>query len=203
MSVPFGPKTAWVAVPDVSPAELGAALGFETLEPAEWEPGVNFCYSMFGAPAYDGAGVFVTPPLGRWTLCVGQPLFKLERGCTANLSARLGGREVQYFATHRVTEGHVLERAIAGKMIRYFYYCGCDGEEAQEGEPTPEELAHGFKINSPDPELEEDYDYWFADEAFVFAVAGGWSIDPSMIGTDIFAPGPGFIGRVAAAPACA
>jgi hypothetical protein len=73
MSVPFGPKNAWVAVPDISPAELAAALGYENLEPAEWEPGVRFCYTTT-KHSYDGLGVFVTPPLGRWTLCVGYPL---------------------------------------------------------------------------------------------------------------------------------
>jgi hypothetical protein len=194
MSVPFGPKNAWIAVPDISPEELAAALGFGTLEPAEWEPGVNFCYTTAGRN-YRGVGVFVTPPLGRWTLCVGIPLFELKKGFSAALSARLGGREVQYFATHRVSEGHVLERAIAGEMTRYFYYCGGDGEEAQEGEPTPEERAHGFKINPPDGQSDDDEDYWFADEDFILAVAGAWSVDPSLIGTDIVAPGPGFTGR--------
>jgi len=205
MSHPFGPKNAWVAAPDIPAADLATALGFSHLEPAEWKAGVDFAYD-WKQPSNSGVGVFVTPPLGRWTLCVGTCLFDREKGFAAAISRRLGGREVQYFATHRVTEGHVLERAINGKLTRYFYDCGCDGEHAEEGEPTPGELAAGYKTNPPDDELDElddSFDYWSANEEFVFAVAGAWSVDPTMIHETFPDAGPGFVGRAAIGPVVA
>jgi hypothetical protein len=123
----------------------------------------------------------------------------MKRSFAADLSSRLAGREVQYFSTHRVSDGHVLARAFAGKMTRYFGHF--DGEEAQEGELTQAELDCGFKINRPAEEFDEDYDYWFLNEDFIFSVAGKWSVDPSMIGTDIVAPVSGFIGHAPSATA--
>lgn len=202
MPVGFGPKNAWLAVPSVSAMELADALGIAALEPADWSAGVDF--------AYDRAerGVFITPPLRQWTLCVGGPVFVDRKGFAAELSARLGGREVQHFGTHRVSEGHFWERAIGGRTMRYFREY--DGEQQQDGELTQEELACGFKINLSDAELaalddgDDGWDdYWIANENFVFALAGAWSIDPSMIEEEFPDVGPGFIGRTAPQPSAA
>jgi hypothetical protein len=197
MSVPFGPKNAWVAVADIAPAELAAALGYPTLEPSDWEAGVDFCYKTVG-PKHHGLGVFVTPPIGRWTLCAGWTLIHSQKGFTAALSARLGGREVQFFGTHRVSDAHFLERAIGGVMTRYL--SEIDANRQEEGEPTAEEIDCGYKPDIPLVEPYDEDDCWFVDEEFILAVAGAWSVDPSMIGTDVFVDGPGFIGRIVPAP---
>jgi hypothetical protein len=134
---------------------------------------------------------------------VGTCLFDQKRGFTAEISSRLGGREVQYFATHRVSEGHILERAVDGKVTRYFYDCGCDGEHAEEGEPTPGEWAAGYTINPPDDEIDEEEGPWFPNEEFVFAVAGAWSVDPTMVHETFPDVGSGFVGRAALEPTVA
>jgi hypothetical protein len=204
MPVGFGPKNSWIAAADVSARELADALGLGVLEPADWEAGVALAYES-SQPGYKGVGVFITPPLKKWTLCVGLTFFDRKKGFAAEISQRLGGREVQHFFTHRVTEAHSWERAIDGKTTRYGLEVGSDGIEIREGELTPEEVACGFTINPPDdedpPDDDDDQDYWFPDENFIFELAGAWSIDPTLLDTSFPEVGPGWIVRLMPKPA--
>jgi hypothetical protein len=205
MTTGFGPKTAWVAVPSISAEELAAALGIAQLEPADWDFGVALAYERSKSGAANER-VFITPPLRGWTLCFGDALFEDRKGFAADLSRRLGGREVQRFATHRVSEEHFWERAIGGKTVRYGR--SVDGELLTEGELTPEESACGFKVNLSDAELAELGDeawddYWWPDEDFVLALAGAWSIDPILVEEEFPDAAPGFIGRIVPPPPAA
>jgi hypothetical protein len=137
---------------------------------------------------------------------VGAPLFEDRKGFPAELSRRLGGREVQHFATYRVSDWHFWERAVGGETTRYCRWA--DGELVQEGAPTPGEQACGFKINPSDAELAklgDDAwdDYRMPDEDFVLDLAGAWSINPYLVEEEFPDAGPGFIGRMAPLPAAA
>lgn len=192
MPIPFGPKTAWIAVADVTPEALAAALGITALEPADWIDGIDLAYEH-GDDDW-GVGVFITPALGRWTLAVGQPLFIEREGFAAELSRTLEGREVQHFATHRVADGHIWARAIDGRTVRHVL--AADGEMFETGEPTSEELACGFRRMSAEDEPADDDDVWFADEDFVLELAGAWSLNPLSIDDDYTLIGPGHFGRM-------
>jgi hypothetical protein len=68
--------------------------------------------------------VFVTPPIGDWTLVVGTSLSFLDSPAAAKeagtlllqLSRTFG--EAQYFSSHQVVEAHGWIKAVAGKVVR-------------------------------------------------------------------------------------
>jgi hypothetical protein len=75
------------------------------------------------------------------------------------------GTEVQFFATHRVTEAHSWARARPSGLERAYGYVGETGETVMdEGPRTAEELAL-------DPDI--------PDEEDVMALAAAWSVDPT------------------------
>ncbi|GAA4589223.1 hypothetical protein GCM10023107_12100 [Actinoplanes octamycinicus] len=90
--------------------------------------------------------------------------------------------EVQYFATHRVTELHRWQRAVKGDLVRAFGYVGQTGEVTSWfGEPGPAEREAGL------PGTLDDESTVLVAERDVFRVAGAWSIDP----TTLTGPAPG------------
>jgi hypothetical protein len=96
--------------------------------------------------------------------------------------------EVQYFATHRVTELHRWQRAVDGALVRAFGYVGQTGEVTSwRGEPDPAEREAGLPaVLDPDTTV-------LVGENDVLRVAGAWSIDPSTL-SGRPAPGPLHLG---------
>jgi hypothetical protein len=114
---------------------------------------------------------------GRWLL---RPDVTVD---VIDVSARLH-TEVQFFATHRVTELHRWQRAVDGDLIRAFGYVGQTGEVTTwHGEPGPAERAAGLPA-----ELGEETTV-LVGEKDVLTVADAWSIDPTTL-TGRPAPGP-------------
>ena len=188
--VGFGGKQAWLAVradgPEVDAASVMAALGLRDLGPVPWRDGMDLAHLTDDR-------VVVTPPLPGardtpWVLVTGRWL--MRPGTTVDvvaLSAGLG-TEVQFFATHRVTELHRWQRAAAGELIRAFGYVGQTGEVTSwHGEPDPAERAAGL------PGALDDETTVLVGEKDVLAVANAWSIDPTAL-TGQPAPGPLRIG---------
>ena len=177
--VGFGGKQAWLAIRveaaggDPAGAVLDE-LGLRDLGPVPWRDGVDVAYLTDDRVA-------VTPPLGDWVLVTGRWLFRpLE---VTGISARLG-TEVQYFATHRVTELHRWHRAVDGELVRAFGYVGQTGEVTTwYGEPDAVERAAGLPGT-----LDEDATV-LVGESDVLKVADAWSIDPTTL-TGRPAPGP-------------
>ncbi|GIF08112.1 hypothetical protein Asi03nite_56500 [Actinoplanes siamensis] len=187
----FGGKQAWlaIAVPPggaVSPEAVLAALGLRDLGPVRWRDGLDLAYLT-------GDRVAVTPPLPgargeSWVLAAGRGLMTPAPD-VAGLSAALG-TEVQYFATHRVTELHRWQRAVKGDLVRAFGYVGQTGEVTSWfGEPGPAEREAGLP-----GEFEPEETTVLVSERDVFRVAGAWSIDPTTLTGP--APGPLRIGAV-------
>ena len=181
--VGFGGKQAWLAVRDGEPAKVLAELGLRDLGEVRWREGIDLAYLTDDRVA-------LTPPLPgardtSWVLATGRWLLRPDAAVdVTGLSARLH-TEVQFFATHRVTELHRWQRAADGELIRAFGYVGQTGQVTTwHGDPDPAERAAGL----PASFIEEESTV-LVSEQDVLRVADGWSLDPS--GLDGHrAPGP-------------
>jgi hypothetical protein len=184
--VGFGGKQAWLAVRDADPAEVLAALGLRDLGEVPWREGIDVAHLTDDRVA-------VTPPLAgardhRWVLAAGRYLLRPDATPdVVELSARLH-TEVQYFATHRVTELHRWHRAADGEPVRIFGYVGQTGEVTSwHGEPDPAERDAGL------PAALDEETTVLVSEPDVLRVANAWSIDPTTLAGRP-APGPVRIG---------
>ena len=184
--VGFGGKQAWLAVRDGDPATLLEALGLRDLGDVPWREGIDVAHLTDDRVA-------VTPPLPgarhtSWVLAVGRWFLRPDVAVdVTELSARLH-TEVQFFATHRVTELHRWQRAANGELVRAFGYVGQTGDVTSwHGDPDPAERAAGLPgiLDSEATVLVSEHD--------VLRVADAWSIDPTTL-TGRPAPGPLRIG---------
>ncbi|GGQ88039.1 hypothetical protein [Couchioplanes azureus] len=167
--VGFGGKQAWLAVRDGDPAEILAALGLRDLGEVPWRDGIDLAHLTDDRVA-------VTPPLpgargAGWVLAAGRYL--MRPGTVLDLTD-LSGRlhtEVQFFATHRVTEAHRWQRADDGALVRAFGYVGRTGAVTTwYGDPDPAERAAGLPPTFRAPGLPLDE-------------AGGGPLDEAMLGS--------------------
>jgi hypothetical protein len=184
--VGFGPKQAWLAIRDGDGELVSAVLGLRDLGPVSWRAGIDLAYLTDDR-------VMLTPPLpgadkATWLLAVGRWLTRSPS--TVELSDILG-TEVQYFATNRVAERHIWQRARDGELVRSFVYLGETGEITDwQGEPDETELAIGL------PLVIDDETDVLVGETDVMRVAAAWSVSP----TDLDGrPAPGPL-RAAAVP---
>lgn len=177
--VGFGGKQAWLAVRDGDPAAVIGALGLRDLGTVGWRDGIDLAHLTDDRVA-------VTPRLDGWTLALGRR-FLLATPDLPELSKVLD-TEVQFFATHRVTESHRWQRAAHGELIRAFGYVGQTGEiTTWHGEPDQAERDAGL------PATIDDDTMVLVAEQDVLRIAGAWSIDPTTL-TGRPAPGPIRIG---------
>ena len=184
--VGFGGKQAWLAVRDGEPTAVLAALGLRDLGAVPWREGIDLAHLTDDRVA-------VTPPLPgargtSWVLATGRRLIRPDASVdVVRLSAELH-TEVQFFATHRVTELHRWQRAADGVLIRVFGYVGQTGEvTAWHGDPDPAEREAGL------PGTLEPETTVLVGERDVLRVADAWSIDPTTL-TGRPASGPLLIG---------
>jgi hypothetical protein len=182
----FGGKQAWLAVRDGDPAEILEALGLRDLGTVRWRDGIDLAHLTDDRVA-------LTPPLPgardtRWVLAVGRYLLRPDMVTDViALSGRLH-TEVQFFATHRVTEMHRWQRAVDGVPSRTFGYVGQTGEVTSwHGDPDPAEREAGL------PATFDDRTSVLVSEQDVLKVANAWSLDPTTL-TGMPAPGPIRIG---------
>jgi hypothetical protein len=169
--VGFGRKQAWLAVRSDDLGSVIGALGLRDLGPVPWREAVDVAHLTDDRLA-------VTPPLPgardfRWVLVAGRRLFTMSLVDVVALSATLT-TEVQFFATHRVTEFHRWQRAVDGVLVRAFGYLGESGELTEwRGDPDDAELALGLPV---DPTTDGDV---LVGEADVARLAEAWSLDPN------------------------
>jgi len=183
LPVPFGFKTAWLAMSTRDTAHVAGALGLRDLREATWKEGID---------AADQSSIYVTPPLGELTLAVGAKLFPpdMVRAFVKPLVERLSQvfGDGQYFCTNRVTERHVWARAIKGRLLRGFGYSGESGLTLwNEGSPTKEESDLRFEfVNGPSCEIGQSDPIANRNlagpiEESVMELASLWSIDPNSL----------------------
>ena len=156
--VTFGPKTGWIAVRGASAEAVTEVLGLREARPMSWDEGVEAGYQN---------GVFVCPPVSGWVLAMGADMLHGQADI-AGISRRLG-TQVQIFRTHRVSEHHEWALADGGTVLRSL--STDDSGHQQSGEPTA--LERSLSVARADAMISEDD---------VFAVAGGWSLDPTKFG---------------------
>ena len=188
--VGFGGKQAWLAVRDGDPGAVLAALDLRDLGEVRWRDGIDLAHLTDDRVA-------VTPPLPgardtTWVLAAGRYLMRPDTVVdVTDLSARLH-TEVQFFATHRVTESHRWQRAADGELVRTFGYVGQTGDVTSwHGDPDAAERAAGLPAA-----FDAEEATILVSEQDVLRVADGWSIDPTKL-DGRKAPGPLHVGAVA------
>jgi hypothetical protein len=183
----FGYTTMWLAVRRQPTKAVAGALALAHVRRTDWNAGVAAAYAD---------SVFVTPPLGAWTLAVGVRLPDFTAGNAglnrlAALSRALG--EVQFFGTHRNIEVHAWAKAVNGNVVRAYRFVADQRKITRfVGEPTPDEWA--LAIGTAAPVGRQD-DWWetIPDEDGVLALAGRWSLDPRNLDGGR-PPGAGLVG---------
>ena len=179
--VPFGYKTAWLAIRCTDPNQAAEALYCRNLQRANWATGLP-------RSGETGGALFCAPVMDGFVLVIGQNLFTLteRRDELETLAGRFP--EVQYFASHRISSSYCWARYEAGRCIRA--YGIADGEVLwNTGELTPQERSIGFDA-FPVPGAEET-GRW-ADEEDVLDIAAAWGIDPRFE-TKTYPPSAGWI----------
>ena len=179
--MPFGYKTAWLAVRcDDLERVMDALSLFNRRSPANWSSGL--------AAAEAGAGTFVTPCLDGWVLAIN--FYESHRGLIEAIAGDFP--EAQYFCTHRVTEYHTWVKYVDGKTVREYCWAGERGEVLwDEGDWTPEEIALGFDRFPRKGEDWTDADD-LPDEEDVLAIAAAWGVDTSFQAKP-YPPGLGWV----------
>lgn len=194
MPVPFGPKMAWLALDTRDTETVATALGLRDARAATWAEGVDAAYQ---------SSVFVTPPLGDWTLAAGTVLFPPDRvepfvkPLLERLSRQFG--DAQYFGTHRDAELHLWARARQGRLVRGYGRLGGHGLTLwDEGGPTAEERDLGLRFvaeQSPAAEQVHNQQVTLPDESAVLQLACLWSIDPTTLDEHFKEPMNGLLGN--------
>jgi hypothetical protein len=178
--VSFAYKTAWFAVKSNDSEAVARALGLKRLRPASWKAGIDSAYDD------DQSSVFVTPPIHGWVLVVGRKLLSLPPNeGTVLLSLSRQFAEAQFFATMRISDAYMWERAQNGELVCSFD--SGDGEIHRHGNARAVEKEldlRFFDDESPDAKTPGYYDrddLTFPDQKDVLKVAALWSVDPSQL----------------------
>ena len=175
--LPFGYKTIWMAAASQDPQQVIRALGGRDIRRANWQTGLQ-------AAAEEANCVFVSPCLDGFVLVIGLPRFP-EQGLAGAF------RQVQAFATHRVTEYHAWARWDSGTLERMYVYDGSRGVvTVQTGELTAQEIAQGFG-RFPQKGREDRCEANPTEED-VLDLAAAWGVDPRM-DTAAYPPSVGWI----------
>jgi hypothetical protein len=153
----FGYKISWFALKTSDPASVLNALEIGDATPSNWESGLAAVYASRGNDWW----LFVSPSINGWVLAVSTAWaypVAIEAQCQGEYQHGIGGRfdvlfsrlmkkldDVQFFGGHRVSDFVTWARALKGKPIRIFGWCGSDGAVlVNVGEQTPEEAKLGF-----------------------------------------------------------
>jgi hypothetical protein len=155
----FGYKVSWFALKAPDPAAVLDALEITDATPSNWESGLAAVYSRDSDE--NDAWIFVSPPISGWVLAVSTSWaypVAIEAESQSEYQHDIGRRfdvlfsrlvkkfdDVQFFGSHRIADFVTWARAVNGKPIRSFGWCGSDGEVLTNfGEQTLEEAKLGF-----------------------------------------------------------
>ncbi|MEW9702679.1 hypothetical protein [Paenibacillus sp. SI8] len=196
----FGYKSSWLAVRTNDTQALLSELNLIDVRQAEWETGLE-CANQ--------KEIFVTSPIGEWTLVIGTRLLEADNQAITEritplllrLSRQFG--EACYFGNQRIVGYYAWAKAVNGELIRAYAYLGESGETLwNEGIQTVEETELGFhffdskSIDAQNPTYWEREDLSFPDEESVLAIASRWSIDTSALGDERNPSGLGVLGQL-------
>ena len=180
----FGRGMAWLAIQTEDSDAVATALGLSGLRPANWTSGVGAIYDA----EVSGGLLFISPPVKGWTFVAGESL-PLPAGHPfidkmTPLLTRLGKQfpAVRYFAAFPIIDFYAWARVDKGRSKRAFAI-GEAGIVWDSGKPTAEERRLGLSYVEVRGITERNGDVGahlllHPTEENVFAVAGGWSINP-------------------------
>lgn len=183
----FGTDMAWLAIRSEDASAVAAALGLTRIRPANWTSGLGAIYD----PEISGGIVFMTPPVKGWTLIAGESL-PIPSGAgfvdkMTPLLQRLATefQSVQYFASFPIIDFFAWVR-LDKKRARRAFAVGEDGIIWDTGPATADERRLGLSLVEIRGIRERHGDVGgelqlHPTEAHVFAIAGGWSLNPMAI----------------------
>ncbi|MFX4260916.1 hypothetical protein ACOBQJ_01820 [Pelotomaculum propionicicum] len=196
---PFGYNCAWLAIKTQDIDKVAKALELKNIRVANWTDGVEAWDEFNGE-------VFVSPPLGDWTIVIGISLPDMGDSRHPDkltpLILKLSNvfDEVQYFGTQRTSEYHAWAKARNGVLIRAYAYVGDCGQTAcNVGEKTIEEKKLGFNFFNEKSLEARKNGYWdredlrYPREFDVLSIAREWSTD-TLFESEEYPPGLGLIG---------
>lgn len=186
MMTGLGYKTAWPAFRGRVQQQVAADLGLANVGPRDWatavaasgDPGKQAVAVTPALPGQGGAQVLATG----FTLAATMPDI-------ASLSRKTGA-DVQYFASHRVTETYTWARASSGRIERWFAWSAESGQILHwAGRPDTIELDLGLPDadHATDAAVDAMLESGVGEDS-VMRVAGHRSINPQ---TPEGAPSPG------------
>lgn len=179
--VSFGYKLAWVAVRSQHAEQVIQALQLQQVQPCSWQQGVASAYAQ---------QVFITPPIGEWTLVAGRRLPLVDNATTLRAAETLLVRlsrefgEAQYFYSNRIIETHGWLKAQQGQLVRAYVYSGEQGATVvNTGKRSTAEPATLVDTRSTaalrDPNYLDQLQLITPSEELVMQIAAKWSIDPT------------------------
>lgn len=183
----FGTDMAWLAIRSEDASAVAAALGLTRIRAANWTSGIGAIYDS----EISGSLVFITPPVKGWTLVAGESL-PIPSGAgfvdkMTPLLQRLATQfpSVQYFAAFPIIDFYAWVR-FDKKRNRRAFAVGEDGIIWASGTATVDERRLGLSLVEIRGIHERHGDVGgelqlHPTEEHVFAIAGGWSINPMAI----------------------
>ncbi len=173
--LPFNHPTAWLAIRNRNVDLVLETFGLQNATPCTWEDGLANAVER---------GIFVSPPIGGWTLVLGPCLPAPDDDIDAlfrtitDLSARLG--HVQYFHANAALSQHAWAKSEYGRILRAFAWT--DRTVWNQGRPTLAEARLGMVCPDYGDEPREEGmfgqpDFAVSNTERVPALAARWSVD--------------------------
>jgi hypothetical protein len=195
----FGSDMAWLAVRSEDTAAIAAALGLSRLRPANWNSGVGAIYD----PEISNGLVFIAPAVKGWTLIAAESLpipageTFVDKMMPVLRHLAIEFQSVQYFASFPIVDVYAWARFEKGRRVRSFAV-GDGGVIWNAGKLTQEERQLGLSFIEIRGIRERHGDLGgelqlYPTEEHVFAIAGGWSVNPMAIESLRTPPGVGWI----------
>ena len=192
---PFGRSMAWMALETTDTLAVARQLGLREATETTWYDG------LFAAHR---GQVFISPPVGEWTLVVSTCFFQPPQSAAQNITQLLARfqhnvSDVQYFCNLPEIGLYVWSRVRHGMERRGYGWLQAEQSTVwNEGQPTDEEEMLGMQfINNECPQVPaENPDSWQpmnVDD--LFRLASLWSIDPMGLNEELLEPMPGILGQ--------
>ncbi len=185
---PFGDAMTWIALGTTRTDAVVAALNASKARPANWASGLATTYD----PELNRSRVFVAPPVNGWTLVVGPGLPVPRSVHVEDSGANLLRRLSREFGTAQVfsaetTAGHLGWASAEGGTITRASYAAEGQFLIDEGARDRDEAALRKDLFELDGMYDRRGDFgsglvFLPTSAFIFAIAGCWSLDPTRLG---------------------
>ncbi|MEO1793756.1 MAG: hypothetical protein AAFU50_04000 [Pseudomonadota bacterium] len=201
---PFGEGMTWIALGTTRTDAVLKSFRFAKAKPANWASGVATIYD----PALGTGRVYISPPVNGWTLVAGQGLTPPKSASVQDDSANLLRRLSRDFGTAQMFSAEATEGCFGwataedGEIARLSY--AADGAfVTDDGARDRDEAALRKDLFELDGMYDRRGDFgsgliFLPTSAFIFAIAGCWSLDPTRLGARSVAmiKRPGYVARI-------